>query len=68
MIAVDAYGLNASRYKNCLHGIEARDLDVIDESVVNWKEAKAELGETLHRDTRVSLTIRIVPVVKEDSN
>lgn len=52
------------RYKTHFHGIASRTTDLIDEKVLNLDAAKVKLSETIERqDTRVSLTIRIVPLV-----
>lgn len=49
-------------YKVYLHGISERTEDCITEGVVNLDKCKdVTVGDTLTRDTRVSLTIRYVP-------
>jgi hypothetical protein len=37
----------------------------VDESVVNRAQANARIGDRISRDSRVSLTLRIVPKTKE---
>ena len=52
-------------YLTYLHGITERTEDVITEHACNLPNTKlqCEVGTTLQRDTRVSLTIRHVPKV-----
>ncbi|EYC16123.1 hypothetical protein Y032_0034g2812 [Ancylostoma ceylanicum] len=49
-------------YENLLHGIKEVSEDVIDEKVFNGEEHR---GKTLVRGTRLSFTIRHVPVVSK---
>jgi alkylated DNA repair protein alkB family protein 6 len=49
-------------YKSCLHGIEERDIDVIHEKIFN-RPSNLAIGTELKRSTRISLTIRNVPIV-----
>uniref|UniRef100_A0AC34F293 Fe2OG dioxygenase domain-containing protein n=1 Tax=Panagrolaimus sp. ES5 TaxID=591445 RepID=A0AC34F293_9BILA len=49
-------------YKVCLHGIEERNTDKIHEKIFN-RPSNLSIGTELKRSTRVSLTIRNVPVV-----
>ncbi|XP_037136474.1 alpha-ketoglutarate-dependent dioxygenase alkB homolog 6 [Syngnathus acus] len=55
--------LQDDAYQNLLHGIGAREMDVLTDKVLNLRGAVARPGETLTRGTRVSLTIRHVPKV-----
>ncbi|XP_061649452.1 alpha-ketoglutarate-dependent dioxygenase alkB homolog 6 [Phyllopteryx taeniolatus] len=55
--------LQDDAYRNVLHGIGACERDVLTGKVLNLHVAGAQLGETLTRGTRVSLTIRHVPKV-----
>ncbi|XP_077435948.1 putative RNA/DNA demethylase ALKBH6 [Vanacampus margaritifer] len=55
--------LQDDSYRNLLHGIGAREVDVLTDKMVNLDPAGAQPGETLTRGTRVSLTIRHVPKV-----
>lgn len=55
--------LQDEMYQRLLHGIQPFDQDTMTDKVVNLSAAGALLGETLTRDTRVSLTIRHVPKV-----
>ncbi|TKS67560.1 Alpha-ketoglutarate-dependent dioxygenase alkB -like protein 6 [Collichthys lucidus] len=55
--------LQDEMYQRLLHGIQPCDQDTLTDKVVNLSAAGALLGETLTRDTRVSLTIRHVPKV-----
>ncbi|KAL2094184.1 hypothetical protein ACEWY4_008903 [Coilia grayii] len=55
--------LQDDMYKHLLHGIQNTCEDTVTETVVNLSSAAAHLGQTLTRDTRVSLTIRHVPKV-----
>lgn len=50
-------------YQKYLHSISETTEDVIDESIENLENCKNKykIGDTLQRDTRVSLTIRNVP-------
>lgn len=47
-------------YSDYMHGIAFREEDVVDEKVVNAKEAGVELGTVIKREHRISLTIRVV--------
>lgn len=53
--------LTEDLYHNYLHGIAERTYDVITDKVANLDTCNAELGDTLQRTTRISLTIRNVP-------
>ena len=53
--------LTEDLYHNYLHGIAERTYDVITDKVANLDACNAELGDTLQRTTRISLTIRNVP-------
>lgn len=55
--------LQDDMYQCLLHGIQARTQDMLTDKVVNLSAAVSKPGETLIRDTRVSLTIRRVPKV-----
>ncbi|KAM3911701.1 alpha-ketoglutarate-dependent dioxygenase alkB homolog 6 [Leptodactylus fuscus] len=55
--------LREDLYKTYLHGICPLTEDTLDPKVANLGQCKAQLGETLTRRTRVSLTIRFVPKV-----
>lgn len=55
--------LQDEMYKRYLHGISNVAMDTLTERVVNLSVAGGQLGETLSRGTRVSLTIRHVPKV-----
>lgn len=55
--------LQEDMYQALLHGIQARCQDTLTDRVVNLSAAGAQEGETLRRDTRVSLTVRHVPKV-----
>lgn len=55
--------LQDDMYKCYLHGIKGVYEDILSEHVVNLSSAGAQVGETLSRSTRVSLTIRHVPKV-----
>ena len=48
-------------YDKYLHGIAERSSDVVDESVCNADKISYPPHSTVHRITRVSLTIRHVP-------
>lgn len=51
-------------YSFLLHGIRETDSDLIDEKIFNLDRCvNVKLGETLKRETRISLTIRHVPRV-----
>ena len=51
-------------YKIYLHGIQERKEDNMDTNIVNLNRcSSAKDGDTITRDTRVSLTIRYVPKV-----
>jgi alkylated DNA repair protein alkB family protein 6 len=49
-------------YKVCLHGIEERDTDIIHGKIFN-RPSNLSIGTELKRSTRISLTIRNVPIV-----
>ena len=53
---------NDEMYTSYLHGIAARDHDVL-ENILNWEQASssASLGDTVLRSRRTSITIRRVP-------
>ncbi|ETN73308.1 hypothetical protein RB195_000865 [Necator americanus] len=51
-------------YENLLHGIKEVTEDVVDDKVFNGQE---HMGKTLIRGTRLSFTIRHVPVVSKMS-
>ncbi|XP_063059030.1 alpha-ketoglutarate-dependent dioxygenase alkB homolog 6 [Engraulis encrasicolus] len=57
--------LQDDMYKHLLHGIQNAHQDTLTDRVVNLSSSTedARLGDTLSRDTRVSLTIRHVPKV-----
>ena len=55
--------LTEDLYHNYLHGIAERTCDVVTEKVANLDACNATLGETLQRETRISLTIRNVPKI-----
>lgn len=55
--------LQDDMYKCYLHGIKGVYEDVLSKHVVNLSSAGAQVGDTLPRGTRVSLTIRHVPKV-----
>lgn len=55
--------LQDEMYQRLLHGIQESNQDTLTDKVVNLSVAGARPGETLIRDTRVSLTIRHVPKV-----
>ncbi|KAG8448861.1 hypothetical protein GDO86_015800 [Hymenochirus boettgeri] len=50
-------------YTSYLHGISPQNDDTLNSTVVNLDCCSANAGDTLERDTRVSLTIRYVPKV-----
>lgn len=53
-------------YENYLHGIEEVDEDVIGQEVANLHHCPwLNVGDTVRRDTRISLTIRNVPKVSK---
>ena len=47
-------------YTKYLHGIEEVMSDTIDDKVVNIDRCRGDIGDTLERSVRVSLTIRHV--------
>uniref|UniRef100_A0A671L6V8 Alpha-ketoglutarate-dependent dioxygenase alkB homolog 6 n=2 Tax=Sinocyclocheilus anshuiensis TaxID=1608454 RepID=A0A671L6V8_9TELE len=55
--------LQDDMYKLYLHGIQGVCEDILSEHVVNLSSTGAQVGDTLPRSTRVSLTIRNVPKV-----
>uniref|UniRef100_A0A8B9H176 RNA-binding protein Nova-1-like n=1 Tax=Astyanax mexicanus TaxID=7994 RepID=A0A8B9H176_ASTMX len=55
--------LQGEMYERYLHGIQGVAADTLTEQVVNLSVAGGQVGETLPRGTRVSLTIRHVPKV-----
>uniref|UniRef100_A0A1A8L6L6 AlkB, alkylation repair homolog 6 n=1 Tax=Nothobranchius pienaari TaxID=704102 RepID=A0A1A8L6L6_9TELE len=55
--------LQDEMYQHLLHGIQSCSQDNLTDQVLNLSAAGAQLGETLTRGTRVSLTIRHVPKV-----
>ncbi|XP_028291750.1 alpha-ketoglutarate-dependent dioxygenase alkB homolog 6 [Gouania willdenowi] len=55
--------LQDDMYNNLLHGIQGCTQDTLTDKVVNLPTAGGSAGDTLTRDTRVSLTIRHVPKV-----
>lgn len=55
--------LQDDMYKCYLHGIKGVYEDVLSKHVVNLSSAGAQVGDTLPRSTRISLTIRHVPKV-----
>ena len=48
-------------YTDYLHGIAERSEDEITKKIANVNSCESKLGDLLHRNTRVSLTIRHVP-------
>ncbi|KAL5008232.1 hypothetical protein ScPMuIL_013813 [Solemya velum] len=51
-------------YKVHLHGISEKNSDIVTDKVANIDVCEmANLGDTLHRETRISLTIRYVPKI-----
>ncbi|KAL1131238.1 hypothetical protein AAG570_010856, partial [Ranatra chinensis] len=48
-------------YKQHLHSISEISEDILDNSVVNLNRTQYKIGDTLKRETRISLTIRHVP-------
>ena len=50
-------------YTKYLHGIDELTSDTIDEKSVNIDRCRSNVGDTLERSVRVSLTIRHVPNV-----
>ncbi|XP_061452737.1 alpha-ketoglutarate-dependent dioxygenase alkB homolog 6 isoform X1 [Rhineura floridana] len=59
--------LREDMYTHYLHGILPIAKDTVTEKVANASMCDTELGNTLHRGTRVSLTIRYVPKVLKTS-
>ncbi|XP_053577589.1 alpha-ketoglutarate-dependent dioxygenase alkB homolog 6 isoform X2 [Bombina bombina] len=59
--------LREDLYTNHLHGIRPVTHDTLTATVVNLNQCAAQVGDTLQRDTRVSLTIRYVPKVLKTS-
>uniref|UniRef100_W5NC29 AlkB homolog 6 n=1 Tax=Lepisosteus oculatus TaxID=7918 RepID=W5NC29_LEPOC len=55
--------LRDDMYTRFLHGVRGVARDTVTESVANLRAVSAELGDSLSRGTRVSLTIRHVPRV-----
>lgn len=55
--------LQDDMYKLYLHGIQGVCEDILSEYVMNLSSTGAQVGDTLPRSTRVSLTIRHVPKV-----
>ncbi|XP_062844901.1 alpha-ketoglutarate-dependent dioxygenase alkB homolog 6 [Trichomycterus rosablanca] len=55
--------LQGEMYERYLHGIRGSGVDTLTERVVNLSLAGGQVGKTLTRGTRVSLTIRHVPKV-----
>ena len=47
-------------YTKYLHGIEEVTSDTVDDKVVNIDRCRSDIGDTLERSVRVSLTIRHV--------
>ncbi|XP_054928462.2 alpha-ketoglutarate-dependent dioxygenase alkB homolog 6 isoform X2 [Dermacentor andersoni] len=54
---------SGAMYTDYLHGIEGRTKDIIDDSIKNIDACSVKQGTVLQRETRVSLTIRVVPKV-----
>lgn len=50
-------------YNKYLHGIDETSKDNLTSSIANLDITKAKLDDTLERQTRISLTIRVVPKV-----
>ncbi|XP_051961831.1 alpha-ketoglutarate-dependent dioxygenase alkB homolog 6-like [Xyrauchen texanus] len=50
-------------YERCFHGIQGVCEDTLSEHVVNLSSAQSQVGDTLPRGTRISLTICNVPKV-----
>ncbi|ELU12938.1 hypothetical protein CAPTEDRAFT_112863, partial [Capitella teleta] len=50
-------------YSRMLHGIKEVETDTLCEKVLNLDSSEHSLGDTLARNTRISLTIRVVPKV-----
>ena len=51
-------------YKIYLHGIDDRKSDMITDKIVNLSKCdNVNIGDTLERSTRVSLTIRYFPKI-----
>lgn len=59
--------LREDMYRHHLHGIRFLTEDTVTERVANLAASGSELGDTLCRGTRVSLTIRRVPKVLKTS-
>ena len=47
-------------YKSYLHGIKEITCDTLTQSIGNIAETKYNIGDTINRNTRISLTIRHV--------
>ena len=50
-------------YNTYLHGIDEVTEDLLSDKVANLDMTDSKIGDVLKRDTRVSLTIRVVPKV-----
>ena len=50
-------------YTKYLHGIDELRSDKLDKNIVNIDRCRGNIGDTLERGVRVSLTIRHVPNV-----
>ena len=50
-------------YDTYLHGIDEVTQDLLSDKVANLDMTDSKIGDVLKRDTRVSLTIRVVPKV-----
>jgi len=50
-------------YTKYLHGIDELRSDTLDKNIVNIDRCRSNIGNTLERGVRVSLTIRHVPNV-----
>ncbi|XP_063601979.1 alpha-ketoglutarate-dependent dioxygenase alkB homolog 6-like [Penaeus indicus] len=55
--------LQEDLYTTFLHGIEETKQDVVTNKILNLESCTANVGETVERSTRISLTIRHVPRV-----
>ncbi|XP_047481753.1 alpha-ketoglutarate-dependent dioxygenase alkB homolog 6-like [Penaeus chinensis] len=55
--------LQEDLYTTFLHGIEETKQDVVTDKILNLESCRANVGETVERSTRISLTIRHVPRV-----
>ncbi|XP_051525227.1 alpha-ketoglutarate-dependent dioxygenase alkB homolog 6 isoform X2 [Myxocyprinus asiaticus] len=55
--------LKDNMYEHYFHGIQGVCEDTLSEHVVNLSSAQSQVGDTLPRGTRISLTIRNVPKV-----